>query len=601
MKFIDEKFKESSPQKTVEKIRSLLNGIGIEVEELWNDSGIDNCWSLNLCAKGGFPSANGKGVSKEFARASAYGEFIERLQSSLFFYKYQSLECNEEINMQTYAPDSKYLTVEELQENADWMDCIIDAYGGNLSRKALGEQCAMYAHTDNGQILCLPFYSLFEDKHVYMPIGFVEHMYSANGCCVGNSKEEALVHAFAEIMERKGSINTIISGKSLPEIKEEVLNKFPTVSNILKQIRKNENIDVKVFDCSIGNGFPVISTRIINKENHSYVVNVAADPVFEIAIQRTLTEIFQGRNIKNFTSGHNGKILSDLTEIRTASNVLNQLESGNGLYTIDYFTEEITCERAATDFEDNSNLSNSELLAKILKLYKDIGKPVYIRNYAFLGFPCYKVIIPGFSESRGLKLNEPLQEYAIGDLVSRVLRNPLKANLSDLNNVLFFRRMIADIVSRCHSFTRLSGIPIKKPYDYILFNATLGYINYKLGNIKDTLKYLNKLSSDTVPAKDYFSCLSQYLHFKSNNIDEEKIVCILNKFHKKDIVKKLLENLKNDTLFDEYLLACDTVNCETCKHREVCNFTAAKKVIASAGKVYSTFVDGQNKENFIFS
>ena len=85
MRYIDEKFKEKSPEKTVETIRIILKRIGLELEETWNDSGIENCWSLRCNIKGTTePTANGKGITKDFARASAYGEFIERLQGGLF-------------------------------------------------------------------------------------------------------------------------------------------------------------------------------------------------------------------------------------------------------------------------------------------------------------------------------------------------------------------------------------------------------------------------------------------------------------------------------------------------------------------------------------
>lgn len=329
MQHIDEKFKDASPESTVERIRNILKSVNIDVSEHWNDSGIENCNSLRLGAGKGYPSSNGKGITKAFARASAYGEFIERLQSGLFFYKLQSFECDPAVNLQCYAPDGKYFTQEELIQNADWFDYLIKSYPG-LTREDLALQCEMYAHTHDGRILCIPFYSLFEDKYVYLPAGFIEHIYSANGCCVGNSKEEALLHALSEIMERKSSTSAILNSNAFPEIPEDVLQSFPTVSKILKELRESKDIDVKIFDCSIGNGFPVISTRIINKLSHGYLVNFAADPVLEIAIQRSLTEIFQGRNLGTIAFKNKKPILADSSSVRVASNVLNQLETSNG-------------------------------------------------------------------------------------------------------------------------------------------------------------------------------------------------------------------------------------------------------------------------------
>ncbi|MBR3971334.1 MAG: YcaO-like family protein [Ruminococcus sp.] len=600
MQYIDERFKDASPEATVERIIDILKSINIEVTEEWHDSGLENCHSLTLRAGKGFPTSNGKGITKAFARASAYGEFIERLQSGLFFYKFQSFENDEEVNLQCFAPDGKYFTKEELTDNADWFDYLTESYKG-LTREELARQCEMYSHTDDGRILCLPFYSLFEDKYVYLPAGFIEHMYSANGCCVGNTKEEALVHALAEIMERKASTSAIIGGYSFPEIPEEVLHSFPTVSKILKRLSECEDLDVKIFDCSIGNAFPVVSTRIINKISHSYHVNFAADPVLEIAIQRSLTETFQSRNLNTIALNETKPILTDAGSMRVASNVLNQLETGNGYFMADYFSEEITCEKEATAFEDNSQKTNAELLKSTLELYKQLEKPLLIRNYNFLGFPCYKVIVPGFSESRAMKLLEPVQEYSIADFVSRILRNPKKFDKFDLSMVPMLNKMVANVHSKRNSFRSLSGLPLESDACFVLWNVTMAYTSLALGDIKTAVIHTDALSrSDKVSESDrhYFNCITQYLSLKQSVTDSDKLFVILNKFNRKSAVEKLSNNLAKGTLFDEYLLECDGRNCETCRYKGACHYDYIRTLIGNAGEVYRKFTEGQARENF---
>lgn len=601
MGYIDAKFKEASPETTVQNIIAALKSIDVEVYENWHDSGLENCCSLTVHAGKGFPSANGKGINKEFARASAYGEFIERLQSGLFFYKYQSFECDSEVNLQCYAPDGKYFTKEELIQNADWFECLTQRYTG-LTKEALATQCEMYAHTDDGRILCVPFYSIFENKHVYLPAGFVEHIYASNGCCAGNTKEEALIHALAEIMERKSSIDAISKGEPFPEIPEEVLQSFPTVSKILAKIRECEDLDVKIFDCSIGNGFPVISTRIINKKSHGYLVNFAADPVLEIAIQRTLTEMFQARNLETIALNDYKPILDSTLSIRSSVNVLNQLETGRGLFNMDYFSEEFTCDRKATNFEDNSNLTNHQLLEKTLELYKQLELPVLIRNYDFLGFPCFMVVVPGFSESRGFRLNEPIQEYAVGDKVSQILRNPKAFNNTDISIVFMFNKMISNIVARKTNFRLLSGIPLDMSACDLLFDVTMSYLACRFGSIKTAISHIERLcDSSRISDKDkqYFKCVEQYLTLQSNGISGEKLFCILNKFNKKCFVEQLEINLSNGSPFDEYLLECDGRNCDNCRYREQCHYEYIRKMIQNAGQAYNRAKDAQKPENFI--
>ncbi len=602
MKFIDEKFKEATPEATVERIQEALRKVGIETYESWYDSGVENCHSVSLYAGKGMPSAHGKGITKAFARASAYGEFIERLQSGLFFYKLQSFECDPQVNLQCYAPDGKYFTAEELAQNADWMNYIISAYPG-LTKEALLQQFVMYAHTDDGQILCIPFYNLFEDKYVYLPAGFIEHMYSANGCCVGNTKEEALVHAFAEIMERKASIAAVTKGEAFPEIPEEVLQTFPAVSRILAKLREAEELDVKVLDCSITEELPVICTRLINKKTQGYITDFAADPVLEIAIQRTLTEMFQGRSL-TMVVDHEGTrpVLSHLDQMRVATNVLNQLEIGRGLFVADFFAEELTCNKPVSKFEDNSGLSNKQLLTKMLALYRKLEKPVLVRNYDFLGMPCYKVIVPGFSESRGMKLLETVQEYELGHLTSQVLRYPQKFTVIDYKFVFAFRKKIANTLSRENNFQFLSGIPLDQTVAKPLLNITLAYCAYKLGDQKAILENVGALCSPYVDDEDlrqYFRCLRQYFQFKADGLSEDKIFCVLDKFHSKQYVERLHNSLKTGTPFDEYLLKCDTHNCEECRYREKCHYANIRTMMEKTGAVYKQFTNGQNPENFV--
>lgn len=588
---IDSKFKDCSPTETVANIRHILSELGICIDEIANNSGLDNCHSYQLLAQNASAMrSNGKGISDEFAKASAYGEFIERLQCGLFFYKYQSIYTDPAMNLQTYAPDAKYMTAAELQKNGEWMDWLIAEYGSGLTREKLVQQCRMYACTNEDRILTIPFYSLFEDKYVYLPFGFIEQIYSANGCCAGNTNEEALVHAFSEIMERKNKISIFLSGKAAPIIPRNILDQFPAVSKILKQL-ENENIyDITVFDFSCGSKFPVVATRIIDKKNHTYLTNAAADPVFEIALQRTLTEIFQGRNINNLRIAHNGQILKSVSDFPSAHNVLNLLENGNGLYAADFFADEDT---VSEGFDFNNDLSNKELLKKMITMYRSFGKPVYIRNNSFLGFPCFKVIVPGFSESRGLNLTATIQDYALGDQAAKVLRNPSNASDIELTMLLMFYRKIQTAYSRANSFSRLAGLPSSGGKTDSQLPLTLAYASYRLKRWKDALSFTDRLLQKMKLSEDdfaYFSCVRHHLELLSKGIDSKKIRTILNKFHFEQNVAKLYILLDGEkTPYDSYLLACTPGNCKGCLLEDECSYIACQDIIHKAGERYSAF------------
>ena len=594
MKYIDEKFKDESPEVTVEHIIKKLKKIGITLEERWNDSKIENCCSLRVSVKGKMPGTNGKGITKDFARASAYGEFMERLESGLFFYKYQSFENDESVFLHSFASDKRYMTVSELLENSEWMEPIVKKYG--ITKENIANHCKIYASSD--KILMLPFYSLFENKYVYLPAGFMEHIYAANGVCVGNTKEEAWVHGLSEILERHSNIEVIKKGKAVPIIPRKMLEKFATINKILKKIEDKGIYDVEILDFSCGKKFPIIAARIINKKSKGYLMDVGADPVFEIAVERALTELFQGKNLDNFTSKNNGVILNKPTDMKVADNIFNELETGNGLYTVDYFADFCENETDLVLFSDNSNKTNPELLQYMLSIYKNMGLQVYVRNNSFLDFPCYKFVVPGFSESRGEWLKEDIPVYYFADRASKTLKNIKKANILELSELLMYHKMVANIISKKNNFAYLSGLPLNKPM-YVLTALHFAFAALKTQNYKLFNSYIDsaiKLAENDSD-KDYFAAVKQWIEFKNNGVSKEVALTVIEKFYFADTFKRLTKNLENNALLDEFLVECNK-DCANCKYRKNCCYESIREMMAKAGAEYAKFTDGQARENF---
>ena len=601
--YVDEKFKDAKPEETVERIKKILEKLEIEVSERWHDSGVENCYSLSLSAKGGIPKSNGKGITKELARASAYGEFIERLQDGLFIHKYQSIIRNPGLKLQAYASDAKYISVEELEETGDWMDHIVGAYNHpSITRKSIANYCKIVSCEENGKILVLPFYSLFEQKYVDIPIDFIDQIYGTNGCCAGNTREEAWVHALSEIMERHANLMMLTKGGAVPKFSKEKLYQYPVVRKILEQIEALGNYDIEIFDYSFGSGFPIVSTRLIDKKTHSYRVNVAADPVFEIALQRSLTELLQGVNLKNITMKHSGRVLKKVEDLSIIANITNQLETGSGFHTADYFANELTCRDHPAEFPDNSNKNNRQLLWDVLEIFKKNNKQIYVRNFSYLGFPSYRFVIPGYSEALILKLCEPIPEFSIADEASKILRAPAKATNDELNVMLMHSRMLQPIISRYHSFGKPAGVPIRGHLNGFLMNVTRAYAYFRLNSYENAMNQtINAIrATEDEETVDYLKCIHKYLELKKAGIENEKIESILHKFFVKEVAEKLFSNLKSGkTPYDTFLLDCDYEACGNCKFNSDCCYESIKKMIQATGAIYHTYINGQDESEFI--
>ena len=465
----------------------------------------------------------------------------------------------------------------------------------------IAQLCRAYACADEDAIWTVPYYSVFEDKYVYLPTAFVEQIYITNGCCAGNTREEAWIHALSEILERHSTIAMITSGKAVPEISEDVIRQFPVAIKILDTIRQNDALDVKILDFSEGRDYPIVGTRVINKSAHGYHVNIAADPILEIAIDRSLTETFQGKQLNTVGSLHGASTFDEVSNFPMRHNVFNQLEMGTGLFGIDFFAEDIS-PLTGNHFTDHRNKNNKELLEFVLGMYKDMQHPVYVRNCSFMNFPSYHFVVPGFSEGKGLDLTAPVCDYALGDRLHTAWRNIEAASPADLLLLLSFHKKISTMFSQKNHFGRLSGLPMNSQQNVFLTHITLAYAAYQLNKLPMVIDYLRPLLSvSTVDAatRDYLKCVTHYLNLRIHNIPTEKIRALLQKFYLPENTDQLFNLLDNGkSPFDSYLMRCDTSKCDQCRYQRNCSYTACCELFKTIGAHYQAFIDGQKMENF---
>mgnify|MGYP004608876439 FL=1 len=74
-------YKDDTPANTVRRIQNILKQLHLDLTETWVDTNGIGTYTLRVEVTGTAIGSNGKGVTKELARASAYSEFMERLQN----------------------------------------------------------------------------------------------------------------------------------------------------------------------------------------------------------------------------------------------------------------------------------------------------------------------------------------------------------------------------------------------------------------------------------------------------------------------------------------------------------------------------------------
>lgn len=85
---------------------------------------------------------------------------------------------------------------------------------------------------------------------------------------------------------------------SLPEIPADVLARYPAVVEAIETLEA-EGFPIFAYDGSLGGQYPVICVVLFNPTNGTCFASFGAHPDFGVALERTVTELLQGRGLKD--------------------------------------------------------------------------------------------------------------------------------------------------------------------------------------------------------------------------------------------------------------------------------------------------------------
>lgn len=586
----DAEFKDESPLKTVEKIKSILKSQNITTTEHWHESLVPYCFSLRVTVDGTNFGTNGKGITKDFALASAYGELMERIQLGYIGSDEQQKDGHFSVN------DVQNVTVpctELLERNLGWYELLskrlYSATKENLSAPKILEQ---YSDKD-GNVVATPFYCVNKKTWEYLPTDLRKMVYSANGCAAGNTPEEAIVQAVSEIIERHSLVELTFVDITPPDIPEEILQKYEVAYSIITFLR-NAGFRVIAKDCSLGNGFPVVSICIIDVKTGKYHTHFAANPIFEIALERALTESFQGRSIDTVAEYSNFKYQG--TDVFDYKNLVRELNKGSSEKSPRYFVG-----KPSYQFKDSwyfKGTNNRELFVECINFLIEQGHDVLIRDCSCLGFPTYQVIAPGYSEVWVHRLSQKTNETKYRKFATTTCRNPSTASLDDMLGLLLY------LPQTKFGFSKIALLHsnIGKEADDYLLSATLAYVYYSLGKLSEAAKKVNSmLNSPCHKNTEFLICLERYLNFRTNKYSNEEIKELISYFHSSETVNMLYSSLDNNlNPLEDFVLHCDLECHKDCILYDKCckqKTIALSKIIQQKTKEYdsSAFSEVINK------
>lgn len=592
--------KDKSPLETISIIRNILHEIGITVYEYnWTNIN-DTYYSVRINDKNGF-GTNGKGITRELALASAYGEFIERVQNNVLYPSHFGLMHETNIKLQ----DAVIIKGEDL----------IHSNKNIISYLFPTKQEELKTFTS---ISCVPYYNVFENKTELLPEGIIKSFCGSNGMAAGNSPEEAILQGISEIFERYVIEQlSIIDKIDLPIIPIDLIR-----DNFLKySIEKLESIGYKVIikDCTLNNMLPVVGVIIMNKDRSKGCMNFGVDPIFEIAVQRCLTELFQGASLEIWEKYKMQKINYDLTlSYRKIERGLPVIKDYNN-YRISNIINKCLLTNKETRipsvFQD-SFINNKSSLLYFIEIINKTNHSLYIRDVSYLGFPSYHIYIPGLSEmyTEDVFFNKRI----LVNKISKVVLNLKESSIRDteecidaIENILFSIQhlKLSYSLQPDNSFVSdFANIIMEKNndlYDFH-FEFLLSCLCIKIGNYKKAGEYLeshlNNLEYYGIHLlnKEYYECVLLFLKLKSLNFSNQNILFSLINIFGKSLSNEVMLDLKNTLQIFQYYNLPSCGNCNLCEIKNICHYDEWKRFVSLINSKIDNNIIDQTHVGHIF-
>ncbi|HJE76061.1 MAG TPA: OsmC domain/YcaO domain-containing protein [Acinetobacter johnsonii] len=383
-------------EETIANMSGILAGLGMKIEiASWRNI-VPNVWSLHIRdAQSPMCFTNGKGSSKESALASALGEFIERLNCNFF---YNDQFWGEDIANAEFVhyPDEKWFMP---GPNGEMPEGVLDEYTLEIydpEEELLGTH--LY-DTNSGKaergICSLPFVRQSDAEVVYFPSNLIENLYLSNGMSAGNTSAEAQVQCLSEIFERAVKREILEGELTLPDVPQEVLAKYPSILAGIQGLEE-QGFPVLVKDASLGGQYPVMCVTLMNPRTGGVFASFGAHPSFEVALERSLTELLQGRSFEGLNDLPRPTFSSNA--VTEPNNFVEHFIDSSGVVSWRFFSAKSDYDFVEWDFTNQGQNSNADEADELFSILENMGKEVYMAIYQHLGATACRILVPGYSE-----------------------------------------------------------------------------------------------------------------------------------------------------------------------------------------------------------
>ena len=334
--------------------------------------------------------ANGKGATELAARASAFGEFFERLGTHYFWTHFYLGKKRSEAKFVHY-PQERWFPHGDGSWPSELLNPELHSFynpDGTIDSSVLVDLNS--GNVERG-ICALPYTRLRDGEVTWMPVNIIGNLYVSNGMSAGNTMMEARTQALSEIYERHIKYRIISEGLCLPDVPEAVIARYPKIVSGIKGLRE-AGFGILVKDASLGGEYPVMNVTLLHPKDQGCFASFGAHPRFEIALERALTELLQGRALdalENFAEPG-----FDMDEINSVSNLEIHFVDSSGVISWNFLSN--TPDFPFVDWNFSST-TEEDYHWLCQRLEKD-GCDAYVADFPEQGAYACRILVPGMSE-----------------------------------------------------------------------------------------------------------------------------------------------------------------------------------------------------------
>jgi ribosomal protein S12 methylthiotransferase accessory factor len=384
--------KDASLESTIDTMQTRLRALGFHIEEKSWLNPVEGIWSVHIRDRDcPVLFTNGKGSTRLACLASALGEFFERLSTNYFWTHYYLGPALNDHRFVHY-PQERWFA---LSEDGAWPQGLLNAELRAFYDPDGQIDCRQLVEFNSGDeergICAIPYVRQRDGAQTYVPVNIIGNLYVSNGMSAGNTAAEARTQALSEIFERYIKAKIISEGICLPDVPESVISRYPRIAAGVAALRA-AGFAIVVKDASLGGQYPVMNVTLLHPQDQGCFASFGAHPRFEVALERALTELLQGRAL-DALAGFPAPTF-DLDEAASATNIEIHFVDSSGVIPWQFLSDQ--ADYAFVDWHFSSTTAQ-DYAWSIERIHQD-GFDVYVADFEHLGVYACRILVPGMSE-----------------------------------------------------------------------------------------------------------------------------------------------------------------------------------------------------------